>query len=336
MRLVRGSTVLGLALALACTAKNDAGGSAMDDDDGTGGGDPSGDDGDDDDDGEVDGATEAPGEESTRGDPSTTDDAPASDDDVADEGPIGFDLGPNVDAPGQDERCQEEVDVVFVMDVSTSMGAFLSTLADEILAVDQAIQDLGLGTEPRYGLAVFVDDYLLVNEGMSYDDVAVLAADFDTWSTFTGSNAQVNGVGFNTTFPENSLDPLYAAATEFEWRPITNTTRIVIHTTDDTFWEAPQMADGIAIQHDYEETVDALQDEHVRVFGFTAMLGGPGETDDVSMGWFGPYGTELAIPEATDGGIWSIDDVLAGTVSLGDAIVSAVEDSYCEPYDPQG
>ena len=110
----------------------------------------------------------------------------------------------------------------------------------------------------------------------------------------------------------------------------------MIHTTDDTFWESPDLADGIAIQHDYVETVDALQGEHVRVFSFAALLGGPGENEDVSMGWFGPYGAELPIPEATDGGVFSIDDVLSGTVSLGDAIVSAVEDSYCEPYDPQG
>jgi hypothetical protein len=323
--------LVAFALVLACAAKNDEGSPAGTDDDGSGGGEPSGD-GDDEEEGESE--SDAPGD--TRGDDESTGVDPGSSDDAVEEGPISFDLGRNVDAPGQNERCQEEVDVVFVMDVSTSMGAFLSTLADEILLVDQAIQDLGLGTEPRYGLAVFVDDYLLVNEGMSYDDVMVLATDFDTWSTFTGSNSQVNGVGFNTTFPENSLDPLYAAATEYEWRPIATTTRIVIHTTDDTFWEAPDMADGIAIQHTYVETVEALQDEQVRVFGFTAMLGGPSEFEDVSMGWFGPYGTELAIPEATDGGIWSIDDVLAGTVSLGDAIVTAVEDSYCEPYDPQG
>jgi hypothetical protein len=259
-----------------------------------------------------------------------------SSDEAVDEGPVSFDLGPSVDAPGQDERCEEQVDVVFVMDVSTSMGGFLATMADQMLVVDQAIQDLALSTEPRYGLAVFVDDYLLVNEGMAYDDVTELAADFDMWSAFTASNAQVNGVGFNTTFPENSIDPLYAAATEFEFRPLGMTTRIVIHTTDDTFWEAPEVADGIVIQHDYLETVDALQDEQVRVFSFAAMLGGPGENEDVTMGWFGPYGAEVAIPEATDGGVFNIDDVLAGTVSLGDAIVSAVENSYCDPYTPQG
>ncbi|HET6584749.1 MAG TPA: hypothetical protein VFG69_14930 [Nannocystaceae bacterium] len=253
-----------------------------------------------------------------------------------DESPIGFDLGREVDAPGQDMRCESEVDVVFVMDVSTSMGAFLSTLADEIIAVDTAIQELGLATQPHYGLAVFVDDYLLVGGGTPYDDVGLLAADFDMWSTFTGSNSQVNGGGFNTTFPENSLDPLFAAATDFDWRPLGTTTRIVIHTTDDTFSEAPAVVDGIPVEHDYVDTVDALQDEQVRVFAFAAMLGGPSEFDDVSMGWFVPYGAELAIPVATDGGVYNIDDVLAGTVSLGDAIVAAVEDSHCDPYTPQG
>lgn len=273
--------------------------------------------------------SDASDDDSTGVDPATTSSETG-------EPPIIFDLGRDVDAPGQDERCEQEVDVVFVMDVSTSMGAFLSTLADEIIAVDQAIQDLGLSTEPHYGLAVFVDDYLLVGGGAPYDDVNLLAADFDMWSTFTGSNSQVNGGGFNTTFPENSLDPLYAAATEFEWRALGTTTRIVIQTTDDTFSEAPTVVDGVPVEHTYVETVDALQDEEVRVFAFAAMLGGPAEFDDVSMGWFGPYGAELAIPVATDGGVYSIDDVLAGTVSMGDAIVTAVEDSECEPYDPQG
>jgi hypothetical protein len=321
-------------MSLACGVKNDAG-------------DPEpGDDGestasasaDDDDEGDDDDA----GDETTTSsvDPQSTGGTERGStggvDDDDDDGPVGFDLGPSVDAPGQDQRCQEQVDVVFVMDVSTSMGGFLSTMADEMLAVDLAIQDLGLDTEPRYGLAVFVDDYLLVNDGMAYDDVTLLAADFDMWSMFTASNSQVNGGGFNTTFPENSIDPLYAAATEFDWSPLGMTTRIVIHTTDDTFWDGPTMADGEMIQHSYVETVDALQDEQVRVFSFAAMLGGPGENEDVTMGWFGPYGAEIAIPEATDGGVFSIDDVLAGTVSLGDAIVSAVEDSYCEPYTPQG
>ena len=319
------SCTFALAVALGCAGKNDAGEpEIIDDSEGTAAVD------DDDDDGDDAGSTTVRDPESTGAT------VPGSSDEAADDGPVSFDLGPSVDAPGQDERCEEQVDVVFVMDVSTSMGGFLATMADQMLVVDQAIQDLALGTEPRYGLAVFVDDYLLVNEGMAYDDVTVLAADFDMWSTFTASNSQVNGGGFNTTFPENSLDPLVAAANEFEWRPIGATTRIVIHTTDDTFWEAPEVADGVVIQHDYVETVDALQDEQVRVFSFAAMLGGPGENEDVTMGWFGPYGAELAIPEATDGGVFHIDDVLGGTVSLADAIVSAVEDSYCEPYDPQG
>lgn len=250
--------------------------------------------------------------------------------------PISFDMGVVVDAPGGDD-CTDAIDVVFVMDVSTSMGPFLSTLADEILAVDAAIAALGPGVVPRYGLVVFVDDVLVVNDGQAYDDVDTLAADFDTWSAFTSGNDQLGGVGYNTTFPENSIDALYAAAGDFEWRPIASTTRIVIHTTDDTFWEAPSVAEGvIPIQHTYAEAVDELQSQEVRVFSFAAMLGGPAETDDVSMGWFGPYMDQTAIPVATDGGVFSIEDVLTGMVSLGDAIVGAVENSHCDPYDPVG
>src|SRR5688572_9919831 len=42
------------------------------------------------------------------------------------------------------DDCVQDVDIVFVMDVSTSMGPFLDKLAEEILVVDQALADLGL------------------------------------------------------------------------------------------------------------------------------------------------------------------------------------------------
>src|SRR5262249_8573868 len=156
-------------------------------------------------------------------------------------------------------------------------------------AVDTAVKGLNLTSTPHYGLVVFVDDTLAANNAKPYADVAALQADFQKWAAFTSSNTQVNGACCNSTWPENSLDALYDAATKFEWRPIDQTLRIVIHTTDDTFWNGPTTADGVQILHDYKSTVQALQQAQVRDFSFAALMGGELENLDVSMGWFGPY-----------------------------------------------
>ena len=263
---------------------------------------------------------------------------PGSSGETAESGPnVYFDLGPIPDEPGgKVPGCQSAIDIVFVMDVSTTMGEFLGLMADEMLAVAAAIQALELPTTPHYGLAVFVDDAALLNDGMPYDDANALRDDFIYWSDFTSSNQQVGGGNSNSTWTENSLDALYLAATEFDWRPANTTTRIVIHTTDDTFWDGPTVGNGENILHGYEETVEAMQDAMVRGYSFADTIGGACECTDVSMGWSTPYLGMTPMPEATDGGVYDINQILGGTVSLADAINTAVEESYCDPYEPVG
>ena len=247
---------------------------------------------------------------------------------------VYFDLGVVPDTPGSE--CESGIDIVFVMDVSTSMGGFLAQMANEILEVDAAIQALDLPTETHYGLAVFVDDAALLNAGAPYADAAALQADFIMWSNFTASNEQVGGGNSNYTWTENSIDAIYLAATGFQWRPAQTTTRIVIHTTDDTFWDGPTNGNGVPIQHGYAETVQALQDATVRAYSFADQIGGACGCDDVTPGWSTPYMGMLPMPEATDGTVFDINQILGGTVSLADAINTAVEESYCDPYEPVG
>ncbi|HWB81390.1 MAG TPA: vWA domain-containing protein [Nannocystaceae bacterium] len=269
------------------------------------------------------GESTAPAEETTRG--------------SSDEGPgMYFDVGVLPDAPGVDPRCMNNVDIVFVIDVSTSMGEFIGLLSDEILAVDAAVQELNLPQEPHYGLAVFVDDAQLLNSGNPYDDVLALQADFDMWAAFTSSNQQVGGGNGNFTFPENSIDGLWLAAEEFDWRPAATTDRLVIHVTDDTFWDGPTNQNGVAIVHGYAETVEALQDNTVRVFSFADQIGGSCECEDVTPGWSNPYMGMTAIPEATDGGVFDINQILSSMISLTASIDEAVENSHCDPYTPVG
>lgn len=245
----------------------------------------------------------------------------------------GLDIdGGGATGGGSGGGCSQAIDIVFSMDVSTSMGAFLNKLADEIEAVDTAVKALNLTAEPHYGLIVFVDDTLFANSSQPYADVLTLKTDFKSWASFTSSNQQTAGGNANTTFPENSLDALYRAAKEFAWRPKETTLRLVIHTTDDTFVQGPTTHNGVQVLHNYPETVKQLQDQQVRVFGFASLLGGPFETDDVSQGWFTTVAGSPSIPDATGGGVYKLDDVMSGTVSLSDAIPAAVKDTYCKPY----
>jgi hypothetical protein len=244
-------------------------------------------------------------------------------------GTSGFD-------PDGPTTCEQDVDIVFVMDVSTSMDGFLNALASDIAAVDQAIQALELPGEPHYGLVVFVDDFAILNTGAPYPVIPTLQADFNEWADFTASNQQVAGGNLNSTWPENSLDALHAAATVFQWRPAADTLRIVIHTTDDTFWEGPSTQNGVDIQRGYDEVVTALQEQQIRVFSYTAQIGGMCECENVTPGWSAPYAGKTAIPEATGGAVYDIDLVLAGQASLADAIPDAVEETMCDPYPPVG
>ncbi len=240
---------------------------------------------------------------------------------------------------GGDDDCQTQVDLVFVMDVSTSMGPILAKLEAEIATVDAAIKalDLGAPITPRYGLIVFVDDTKLIASGEPLPDVALIQSHFNTWYTFTQGNTQTSGMGSNNDWPENTLDALYQAADEFQWGDIEDTLRLVIHTTDDTFGEKPAIQSGVPIQRTYLETVSLLQTRQIRVFSFADndMTGGPFNNEDVSAGFFTPYKGNTEIPVATDGGAFNINDVLDNSLSLSAAINDSVEQSLCKQYIPQ-
>lgn len=235
------------------------------------------------------------------------------------------------------DLCMQKIDVVFSMDVSTSMIGVLQKLENEILTVDDKLKSLSVVPDVSYGLVVFVDDTKIINNGAPYADVQALKADFNYWWNFTQTNSQVNGGGSNGDWPENSIDALFLAAGAFQWRPVEDTLRIVIHCTDDTFGDKGASLSGVQVQHSYDETVAALQAKQVRVFVFADQdaTGGPGNNEDVSAGFFTPYQGKTSIPDATAGGAYNINLVNAGQLSLSVAINESVEGTLCEPYIPQ-
>src|SRR5690606_8826496 len=108
--------------------------------------------------------------------------------------------------------CNDPIDVVFTIDVSTSMD-------DEIAAIRRGIDSIwrateALSTNARFSLVVFVDDVKAVNDCAPFPTAVAMQEELDRWEEFTRSNEQPGGSGSNNSdCPENSLDAIYTAAT---------------------------------------------------------------------------------------------------------------------------
>lgn len=266
-------------------------------------------------------------------------------------------------------RCEDSVDVVFVLDVSSSMGFVLNDLEENIGSVVEAAGELA--DDPHFGLIAFADNYKLddggtMGGGHIHTDAATLVDAFATYrSVYT--NADRNpGDGpdgptlQNPICEENANDALHAAATEFPWRE--RASRVVIVATDDTFLERPDNygdrdgdgdtnSPGFPTEGDYpalrtlDETTTALGDADVRVFSFTRLdppgLLAPGRCgtgrrlpwESVSDGWSTPYDGAAPLPEATDGRNYDLDAVRGGDLSLSETINEVVLESHCNSVD---
>lgn len=283
-------------------------------------------------------------------------------------GPSSHHAG-EVDAPAQGSadsgECHDVVDVVFVLDVSSSMDFVLDKLDTEIDGVVSAANQLA--PDAHFGLIAFADNYKLDATGAMgtvHTNGATLKAAFQNYKTNYTTPNRNPGDGLsgptqqNPICEENSLDSLHAAAAEFPWRP--NATRVVILVTDDTYLERPDNygdrdGDGLENKTDFPregnypamwnmtDTVDALKQQKARVFGFT-RLQPPSIFDlsrcgtgrrlpwaSVSDGWSTPYKSMPPIPMATDGKNFDLDMVKAGQLSLSTTINEVVLQSYCNP-----
>ncbi len=267
---------------------------------------------------------------------------------------------------GDSEVCTDSVDVVFVLDVSSSMGFVLDKLTSEIGKVVTAANELS--PESHFGLIAFVDNHALdasgvLEGGKVHTEASTLQKAFQHYkSVYTDHNRNPGDgpSGPDTQNPvceENSLDAVYAAAKDFPWRA--TATRVVIVVTDDTFLERPDNygdrdGDGdwdltnFPKEGDYPaawtltETIEALKASRVRVFSFTRLkppampalyCGTPRRLPWEAMpwGWSQPYNGTPPIPQATDGENFDVEKVKAGSLSLTDTINKVVVESYCRP-----
>ncbi|GAB4207555.1 MAG: hypothetical protein OHK0013_25300 [Sandaracinaceae bacterium] len=241
-----------------------------------------------------------------------------------DAGPIDARFVP-VDVHLPDSGLVEEcgpVDVVFVLDVSTSMEGTFDALRAGIRDVwDTASR---LSPDPRFSLIVFVDDALAVDGCAPFGSVDGLSAAFDRWRSFCSSNASPVSMAQNYDFPENSLDALYLAATACTFRE--GATRVLVHVTDDTFYERPAIFSGeVPAERTFAEVSRALTAFQLRVASFHDMTDHP-------EGFSAPYRGAPSLVDATGGRGFSFDDVVGGRLDMGDAIQEFLVAEYCTPY----
>ena len=263
--------------------------------------------------------------------------------------------------------CQAQIDLVFVLDLSSSMNAVLGTLEREIDRVVDAANKLQAGAQ--FGLVTFVDNVKLdetgpLEAGRVHTEASSLGTAFAHYQAVYTAHNRNPGDGPNgptTQNPiceENALDALYEAASAYPWRA--GSTRVIIVATDDTFLEAPDNygdrdGDGKTDKQDFpregdypahrtvRETVAELRRQKVRVFSFT-RLQAPGILDPlrcgtgrrlpwgaVAAGWSLPYRNEAPIPAQTDGKNFDLVEVAFGQKSLTETINNVVVESHCNP-----
>lgn len=215
------------------------------------------------------------------------------------------------------------LDVVFVIDVSTSMGPAIGALRSGIRDVWDAASRLS--PDARFSLIVFVDDALAVDGCAPFGSVDTLSTAFDYWQSFCASNESPVSHAQNYDFPENSLDALQLAARSCSFRP--GATRIVVHVTDDTFLERPMVfSDVVPAQSTFAEVSTSYVANELRFASFH------GDEAYLPNGYAAPYNGAPSLVEVTHGASFSLPAVVRGELNMGEAIRAFIEAEYCTDF----
>jgi len=215
------------------------------------------------------------------------------------------------------EHAPSPLDLVFVVDVSTTMDDETNALHDAANVILDRVAETG--TELQLGLTTFVNDVVLHNSGQSLDRTTFFA-ELESQLTWTGSAWHTNGDlsrnTDNTDMPENVLDALYRSADEFAFR--VDTTRYFVLITDDTFVEPPEILSGNnPVQSSYDETALRLLQWQVVLHSIHAPDNGVGLSE--------PYGGRASMVEMTGGGWHAIEGIVEGQLDLSEMLTDLVE-----------
>jgi hypothetical protein len=241
------------------------------------------------------------------------------------------DAGERDAAPRPDGAlCERTVDVVLVVDVSSSMDPELRALRDASVALVDQLRALDAGA--RVSLVVFVDDALAIAECMPLADGEALARELETWRLLAPENRSPMSGTLNQDCVENSLDALALAAGGCPWRE--GSARLLVHVTDDTFAERPTVLSGpfgggIVVQSTYAEAVDALVRRGIRVLAVARQgVGEPcgaGRSADVGAGFHSNWNAMPSIPERTGGRALDVEALVDGRLDLPATLTAAAE-----------
>lgn len=225
--------------------------------------------------------------------------------------------------------CTDALDIVFVLDVSTSMSDTLGDIRAGIADIWNTAT--GLSANAQFGMIVFVDDVVAVNDCVPISSLTDLQAQFDHWRDFCSSNENPVSGGQNYDCPENSLDAIATAITWCPWR--TPATRIVVHVTDDTFKERPyRLSDAVTVDHTYSEVASALVSNEIRFATFANAGGATCADYSGAPGFHATYSGEQSLPEQTGGRAWDLDEVRNGSLNMGTAISQLLTEEYCTVF----
>ena len=172
-------------------------------------------------------------------------------------------------------RLQEpnSYDIFFVIDVSGSMGPFLTDLRNQLVTFADSfprVDSIGRQVRLQYRVIAFVNDWRFYGGDPTESpmtSVIALQAAFDDAIAEGADNYNLTRRTFNAETEENLLDAL-AQATMLE----TNSeATLVMLATDAPFKENPEvLASNITIQASYAQVLESLRTRNARVHAFTA------------------------------------------------------------------
>jgi hypothetical protein len=222
---------------------------------------------------------------------------------------------------GSNKRCYKNIDLVFSLDVSTSMWFTLNQLRQGIGDVVSGAQ--AKGYVARYGLVVFVDD-THAPRSEPYTTAQDLQNDFSYWAAQTSNERQTRSSGFNMDLQENSLDAIVNAVDYFPWKE-GKASRIIMHVTDATFREAPaRFASGIPASSTYQDVLTKLKEKQIVLASFTRK-----NSPLDSQGFNGPYMGKPSLTESSKGKSYDLDQVATGVLNMSTAISDFIVEATC-------
>jgi hypothetical protein len=185
---------------------------------------------------------------------------------ACDEDPVLVPTEPRVCIREYEPRTYE---VYFVIDVSGSMGPFLTDVKDELIAFAEGLPEFtteGEATDVEFFVIAFVNDVRWYPENVRrLLEVEDVQRAFENAIRDGADDLNLNAPTVNAEVQENLLDALGAA---IDNRPSAEAVLMVV-ATDAAFGEAPDvLSGGVGVRWSFDDVHDGLEQSDARVHAF--------------------------------------------------------------------